>query len=125
MVLARIVVGVLLLAHGLVHLLYLAPDVPEFSTEDSWLLPASGRRPVAVVLMAATVVAFALVALAVWQVPGLRAVWPAATVVAAALSALLLVLFWNWHLGLGLVIDVLLVLAAVVRPPWVERLLGA
>jgi hypothetical protein len=27
----RVVAGVLLLAHGLVHLLYLAPDVPEFS----------------------------------------------------------------------------------------------
>jgi hypothetical protein len=58
----RVVAGALLLAHGLVHLLYLAPDVPEFSLDRSWLLPASARRPVALALMAATVAAFALVA---------------------------------------------------------------
>ena len=32
MVAVRIVAGILLLAHGLVHLLYLVPDVSEFST---------------------------------------------------------------------------------------------
>ncbi len=31
MIAVRVVAGVLLLAHDLVHLLYLAPDVPEFS----------------------------------------------------------------------------------------------
>ena len=71
----RVVVGVLLLAHGLVHLLYLAPDVPEFSIDRSWLLPASARRPVALALMAATVAAFTLAALAVWGVPGLSGIW--------------------------------------------------
>lgn len=119
-VLLRVVVGVLLVAHGLVHLLYLAPETPEFSLDDS-LLPAGARRPVAVALMAATVLAFLLVALAVWQVPGLVGVWPVLTVVAAGLSLLLLVLFWDWHLVLGVVIDVLLVAAAVVRPDWLER----
>src|SRR5512135_2785469 len=73
-------------AHGLVHLLYLAPDVPEFSLGRSWLLPEPARRPVARVLMAATVAGFALVALAVWGVPGLSAAWPALTVVACLLS---------------------------------------
>ena len=58
MVVIRIVVGVLILAHGLVHLLYLARDVPEFSFASSWLVPESARRPVALVLMAATVAAF-------------------------------------------------------------------
>jgi hypothetical protein len=32
----RVVAGVLVLAHGLVHLLYLAPDVREFSIDRSW-----------------------------------------------------------------------------------------
>lgn len=122
-VLLRVVVGVLLVAHGLVHLLYLAPETPEFSLDDS-LLPAGARRPVAVALMAATVLAFLLVALAVWQVPGLVGVWPVLTVVAAGLSLLLLVLFWDWHLVLGVVIDVLLVVAAVVRPDWLERFMS-
>ncbi len=122
-VLLRVVVGVLLVAHGLVHLLYLAPETPEFSLDNS-LLPAGARRPVAVVLMAATVLAFLLVALAVWQVPGLVGVWPVLTLVAAGLSLLLLVLFWDWHLVLGVAIDVLLVVAAVVRPDWLERFMS-
>lgn len=123
-VVIRIVVGVLLVAHGLVHLLYLAPDVSEFSLDRSWLVPESGRRPVAYVLMAATVVAFVLVALAVWQVPGLVGAWPVLTVVAAVLSTLLLVLFWSGQLVIGLVINALLVLAAVIRPGWLERFMG-
>ena len=43
--LLRIVIGVLLIAHGLVHLLYLTDEVPEFSLERSWLVPESARRP--------------------------------------------------------------------------------
>lgn len=38
LVVARILTVVLILAHGLVHLLYLAPDVPEFSFDRSWLV---------------------------------------------------------------------------------------
>lgn len=120
----RIVVGVLLVAHGLVHLLYLAPDVAEFSFDRSWLVPESGRRPVGYVLMGATVVAFVLLALAVWQVPGLTGIWPVVTMVAAALSTVLLVLFWNGRLVVGLLINALLVLGAVVRPGWLERFMG-
>ncbi len=123
-VVLRIVAGVLLLGHGLVHLLYLAPDVPEFSVERSRLLPETMRRPIAYLLMAATVLAFLLLALAVWQVPGLADAWVALTVVAAACSALLLLLFWHWHLGLGLVIDALLVVGAVTRPDWLEQFMG-
>ena len=66
-----------LLAHGLVHLLYLASDVQEFSFDRSWVVPESPRRQVGLGLMVATVVAFALVALAVWDVPRLSADWPA------------------------------------------------
>lgn len=64
MIAVRIVAGVLLLAHGFVHLLYLAPDVKEFSIDRSWLLPDPARRPTAIALMLAAVIAFALVALA-------------------------------------------------------------
>lgn len=120
-VVIRIVAGVLLIAHGLVHLLYLSSDLSEFSLDRSWLVPESGRRPVASVLMVATVIAFTLLALALWQVPGLNAVWPTLTVVAAAASTALLVLFWNWQLVFGLVINALLVAAAVVQPTWLER----
>ena len=72
-VVARIVTGVLLLAHGLVHFLYIAPDVPEFSLDQSWLVPETARRQLGLGLMVATVAAFALLALAVWVVPWLSA----------------------------------------------------
>jgi hypothetical protein len=120
----RVVAGVLLLAHGLVHLLYLAPDVSEFSIDRSWLLPAPARRPVALALMAATVAGFTLVALAVWGVPGLSGAWPALTIVACLLSMALLAAFWDTVLVIGIVIDLALAVIAVARPEWADRLVG-
>jgi hypothetical protein len=124
MMAVRVVTGVLLLAHGLVHLLYLAPDVPEFSLDQSWLLPEAARRPLGLGLLVATVAAFALLALAVWGVPGLSAAWPAVTVAASVLSAVLLVVFWDLRLVFGLAIDVALLTIAVTRPDWAEQLVG-
>jgi hypothetical protein len=114
-VLVRVVLGVLLLAHGLVHLLFLAPDLPAFSVKQSWLVPESVRTQAAYALLAATIGAFALLALAVWGIPGLSAAWPVIAVVAAALSSVLLVVFWNWQLGLGIVINAVIVGAAMAR----------
>jgi hypothetical protein len=112
--------GLPLLAHGLVHLLYLAPGVPEFSLDRSGLLPASARRPVARVLMAATVAGFALVALAVWGVPGLSGIWPALTIGACLLSVALLAAFWDTMLVIGTGIDVALGMTTGLRrqPDW-------
>lgn len=121
--LIRVLVGILLLAHGLVHLLYLADDVPEFSLDRSWLVPDAARRPLGLALVAATTVAFALVALAVWGVPGGSAVWPAVVVVACALSVALLGLFWSRQLVFGVVIDLGLVAVAVTRPSFVDGFL--
>ena len=104
--------------HGLVHLLYLAPDVSEFSTRRSWLVPEAARQPVALALIAATVTASAALALAVWGVPGLAAVWPVLAVVAGALSLVLLVAYWNIQLLLGVAIDGTLITLAVVQPAW-------
>ena len=119
----RVVLGVLLLAHGLVHLLYLAPDVDAFSFDSTWL-PESLRRPVGLVLLGATVVAFVLVALATWGVPGLASTWPAVTRAAAGVSALLLLVFWDRQLVLGLLIDAVLVALALWQPAWLRDLLG-
>ena len=123
MVWLRIVVGVLLIAHGLVHLLYLAPDTP-FSLEKSWIVPEGSRRPVAYLLMCATILAFLLVALALWGIPGLSTVWPVVTIVAATLSLVLLAAFWNTQLVFGIVIDLALLAPAIIRPDWAERLLA-
>lgn len=123
-VVVRIVTGVLLLAHGLVHLLYLAPDIPEFSMHRSWLVPQAARRPLGLGMIAVTVTAFALLAQAVWGVPGLSASWPEITVVACLLSAVLLVLFWNTWLVVGLAIDAALLVVAVTQPHWAQQLLA-
>jgi len=119
----RMVVGVVLLAHGLVHLLYLAPDVEAFSI-GSGPLPEQARRPVALALLTATVLASVLVALSVSGVPGLSGVRPFLVVVAAGLSALLLLLFWDRQLVLGLGIDAALVVLALWRPSWVQHVLS-
>jgi hypothetical protein len=124
MVVIRIVVEVLLLAHGLVHLLYVARDAPEFSLASSWLVPESVRRPVALALMVINVAAFVLVALALWGVPGLSRIWPALTIAAASLSLVLLVAFWaNW-LILGVAIDIVLIAIAAIRPGWVQHIVA-
>ena len=123
-VVIRIVTGVLLLAHGLVHLLYLAQDVPEFSIQDSWLVPESARRPVALALIAATIAAFAVLALAVWGVPGLSAAWPILAIVASTFSLVLLVAFWDTRVMLGVIIDIALITLAVTQPSWTQHIAG-
>ena len=120
--LIRIVVGVLLIAHGLVHLLYVADDVPEFTLERSWVVPEPLNRPVGLALMSATVAGFVLVGLAVWGVPGLSTAWPALTVVAAIVSLVLLIAFWNTRLIFGVLLNVALIAVALVRPGWTEQI---
>ncbi|HEX2704341.1 MAG TPA: hypothetical protein VHM65_01170 [Candidatus Lustribacter sp.] len=61
--------------------------------------------------------------MAVWRVPGLAAAWPAVAIGAATVSAVLLVLFWNWHLVFGLVIDAALVVLAIVQPRWLDQVM--
>jgi hypothetical protein len=113
----------LLLAHGLVHLLYVVPAAGDptypFSLARSWLLPESTRRPVALVLITAVVLGFLASALALWGVPGLAGAWSGVTIAAAIVSLVLLVAFWDRQLWIGILIDVLLVAAALVRPTWV------
>ena len=123
-VVIRVVTGVLLLAHGLVHLLYLAQDVPEFSIQDSWLVPESARRPVALALIAATIAAFAVLALAVWGVPGLSAAWPILAIIASTFSLVLLVAFWDTRVMLGVIIDIALITLAVTQPSWTQHIAG-
>lgn len=120
----RLVGGALLIAHGLVHLLYVADDVGEFTFDDSWLIADGSARTVGIPLMWATVVAFGLVGVSVWGTPGLVSVWPILAIAAALLSLVLLVLFWSWSLVFGVLIDVVVIAVAVARPEWTERLHG-
>ncbi len=127
-VLLRIAVGFFLVAHGLVHLLYLVtkeddPNWP-FTLDRSWLIPGALRRPIGIVLLAAIVAAFALLGLAVWGVPGLSGAWLVIAIVSAVLSLAVLVAFWNSHLFWGIGIDVALIALAATRPEWVEKIVG-
>jgi hypothetical protein len=121
-VVLRIVVGLLLVAHGLVHLLYFVADAGDprypFTITRSWLVPEPARRPAAVVLVALTIAAFALLGIAVWGVAGLAAIWPLLAVVGSVASLALLIAFWDAQLLLGVAIDVAMVVVALVRPGW-------
>ena len=127
-VLLRVAVGFFLIAHGLVHLLYLVtkeddPSWP-FTLDKSWLVPDAVRRPAGIVLLAATVAAFVLLGLAVWGVPGLSGAWSAIAIVAATLSLIMLVAFWNSQLFVGICIDVALIALAAIQPGWIEKIVG-
>ena len=120
----RLAVGVLLVAHGLVHLLFVANDVPEFTFENSRLLPGTAERTIGLALMAATIGAFALAGLAVWGVPGLVGNWSVLTIVGAVVSLALLVAFWHTQMAFGVAIDLALIALAVLRPGWLTDRVG-
>ncbi len=122
----RIVAGVLLAAHGLVHLFYFVRNTEDpkwpFTLDKSWLLPESLRHPVGVVVIAVTVALFVLLGLAVLGVPGLSTIWPVLAVAGSVASLVTLVLFWNTQLLFGVAIDVVLIVLALLRPGWTEVL---
>lgn len=121
----RIVLGVLLMGHGLVHLLwFVANDDPAwpFRLDRSWLLSEASRKPAAIALVGLVVASSTLLALAVWGVPGLTSIWPGLMVAAGATSLATLVAFWDRQLVLGVVIDVALIVVALWRPSWTDHL---
>jgi hypothetical protein len=123
----RVALGAFLVAHGLVHLLYVVPVQDPgfpFSLKESWMVPETVRHSAGIVLMTSAIAAFALLGLAVWGVPGLSSVWPAIAVVSAALSLALLAAFWDRQLFLGVGIDVALIVLALAHPPWIDRVAG-
>lgn len=124
-VLVRIVLGGLLVAHGLVHLMWFAPnDDPgwPFRLDRSWLTSEAIRKPVAIALVALVVAGFALLGLAVWGVPGLASIWPGLAIGAAVVSLATLVLFWDRQLLWGVAIDVSLIVVALWRPDPTDRI---
>ena len=121
--LIRVVLGVILVAHGLVHLLYLTSDAQDpsypFTLEQS-VIPDAARRPVAYLLLGATVAAFTLLGLAISGLPGLANVWAPLAIAAASASFALLIAFWDTRLLTGVAIDVVLVVIALSRPECVR-----
>ena len=122
LVLLKIIAGILLIAHGLVHLLYLVDDVPEFRLNDSWVVSPDASRGVGVALIAATIAASVLLGLAVWGVPWLSGIWPVLATAAAITSLVLLAAFWDNHLAFGVAINLAIITLVAMRPDWTQHI---
>ena len=112
----RLVTGLFLIAHGLVHLLYLAPR-PEtdpnypFVPEERWLARAIGLQPstakaIAGALAVACAIAFVIAGISLLAS---AEVWEPAAVVASLISLVLMLLFFHPWLMLGIAIDVAII----------------
>ena len=121
----RIILGVLVVAHGLVHLMWFAPnDDPAwpFRLDRSRLTSEATGKALAIALVALIVTGFALLGLAVWGVPVLASIWPGLAIGSAVASLTALALFWDRRLLWGVAIDVALIVVALLRPGWTDRL---
>jgi hypothetical protein len=109
----RLGVGLFLIAHGLVHLLYLRPrpeDDPRypFVPEDRWFARTLGLHSSAAKVVAGTLAVACAIALAISGVALLASadLWEPAAVVGSAISLVLMLLFFHRWLLIGVAIDV-------------------
>ncbi len=118
----------LLIGHGLVHVMFFMPTpsatagAPEwpFDIARSWPVTGAGLdlslvRAVGLALVAVVVVAFGLAALSTLGIVVPSDLWPAITVAGAIASAVVLGLFFEPQLILGLGIDAVLIGVVVTR----------
>jgi hypothetical protein len=130
--LMKLLIAGFLLAHGSIHAGFVSPRPPvtaggppwPFDINESWVLRSLGVDPaltrvLAIALVALTIAAFALAAVASMGV--VPAAWAPAVVVGAAASIALLGLFFHPWLVVGVAIDVLLIWATVVAR-WVPSI---
>ena len=120
---ARLALAAFLLAHAAIHAGFLSrPPVTAggpawpFSLDTSWLLHSIDpelRRLVGVALVAATIGGFGLAALGAFGIMAGWA-WPVGVALGAVASLATLVLFFHPWLILGVVIDVVLLWAALI-----------
>jgi hypothetical protein len=128
----KILIALFFIAHGLVHAgLAAAPDPkdPEdkvgaffTSAKRSWLLPKLGLSPITIQwigigLVSLATLGFVLAGLGIFGVPGLDTVWQVIAIISAAISLLLLILFWHRWLVVGILID-LVILAELLWINW-------
>jgi hypothetical protein len=117
----RILVGLALIAHALIHSGYLSPAPPQtaggpawpFEMSKSWLVSNLGLhpdvvRPLGAALVAVTILAFVAAGLATIGIGVPQEWWRWLIAVGAIASLLTLALFFHPWIILGLVIDVAL-----------------
>ena len=135
----RIIFGLFLVAHGLVHAGLAAAPVPNdadskpgaffTATARSWLLPqfrlnAAAVQWIGIILVAVTTLGFVLAGLGVFGVPGLSEVWRTVAIASAGVSLLLLILFWHPWLVVGVLIDIGILIALLWAKWPSDKLLG-
>jgi hypothetical protein len=115
-----LLVGLFLIAHGLIHLLFLSPEPPEpdkhaqwvFDRSASWLmngigLPEPVARRVGALLCVIPAVSFVLAGFGVW---GLFGGWEALAAFAAISGLVVLGLYWHLWLMLGIAINLVILI---------------
>jgi hypothetical protein len=112
----KLVIGLFLLAHGLVHLLYLAPRPPDdprypFVPETAWITRSLGMNAGAAKAAART---GAVVVAAVLGIAGIALIvgaglWTTMAVLGAVISLALLIAFYDPWLTLGVAIDLAII----------------
>lgn len=128
----KILIAIFLIAHGLVHAgLAAAPDPKDpdekagaffTSAKRSWLLSKLGLSPnaiqwIGIGLVSLSTIGFVLAGLGVFGVAGLDTIWRTIAIISAAISLLLLILFWHRWLVIGVLID-LVILAETLWIKW-------
>ena len=116
----RIVFGVLLLVHGLIHLAWFAPLPPDDAFPFRWdspMLPDVSETTLkrfAGPVIVALVALLAIAALGVWGVPVLAGIWPAAAILGALLSFVVMALLWHPWFVTGPLVNVLIIVFAFI-----------
>jgi hypothetical protein len=124
----NLLVGLLLLAHGLIHLSYVAPAPspgagrPEwpFDMAKSWLVTNLGMsagliRPLGTLLVVVVAVTLGAAGLATLGVLVPQEWWKTLVIAGAVLSAVTLAIFFHLWIVLGIVIDGVLLYLVVVQ----------
>jgi hypothetical protein len=121
-----VILAIFLILHGLVHAILAFAPVPNepdakpgafFTTSSrSWLLARLGINDslvqwIGIILVVLSTLGFILAGLGVLGALGLNTVWETIAIVSAAVSLLLLILFWHTWLIVGVLIDVGVLLA--------------
>lgn len=119
----RLAVGLFLIAHGLIHLAWVAPkpDDPAypFSFKRSAVLPTAHEdllRPIGIALAIAVAALFLVAGTGFMGVEPLAHYWRLAAISGSMLSALLIGTFWHPWFVLGAMID--LAIVAFVLTGW-------
>lgn len=120
-----IVFGVFLIAHGLVHVAFLAPNPPgaedyPFDMSRSWASDMIPIETLAVVGRTAAIIAtlsFVAAGLGLVGMPPFAGLWRVAAILGVVTSIDVMTAFWSRWFVLGVVIDVAILLAAVAGWP--------